>query len=396
MNYLKVLAVLNMMLLLTACGSGGGSALPFAPVPAPAPVSSVEGVASKGLIAGGAVKIYAVSDAGVKRSLLAETVTDAKGHYKVAIGSYVGAVLVEVTGGSYEDEATHKTVQNSPTLPLRALYPDVAYGTTTLQVTALTELAAVRVGPAMTPTAIRDANTLVSKVMKVDILSTAPVSPTSADFAAVTQAQRDYSLLLAAVSQLMLTTGSTMDATLASLNNGLSSSSGMSEPTATALSGALTTYVAANSAQTGVTAVPPALQNIGTVTKKLTLSLNTPKASSVQAITTVITLPAGLLVSADAAGVPTRYALSLAGSSTAAKNINYAAKYVAATGTNPAIITISLLAPESGLTEAGDILFVICDVAPGSTAPAASAVTLKTEFKDLNGALLTGPTLSVY
>jgi hypothetical protein len=138
------------------------------------------------------------------------------------------------------------------------------------------------------------------------------------------------------------------------------------------------------------------LQNLGAITKKLTLSLNTPKAYSVQAITTVMTLPAGLLVSADAAGVPARYALSLAGSSAAAKNINYAARYVAAVGANPATITISLLAPEGGLTEGGDILFVICDVAPGSTAPAASAVTLETEFKDLNGALLTGPTLSVY
>lgn len=396
MNYLKVLAVLNVMLLLTACG-GGGSSLPAVPVPAPAPVSSVEGVASKGLIAGGTVKVYAVSDAGVKRSLLGEGTTDAKGHYKVAIGSYVGAVLVEVTGGSYEDEATHKTVQNSTTVPLRALYPDVAYGTTTLQVTPLTELAAIHVGTTMTPAAIRAANTLVSQVMKVDILTTAPVPPTEADFAAagVTQAQRDYSLLLAAVSQLMLTTGSTLEATLASLNSGLTAS-GMSEPTATALSGALTAYIAANSAQTGVTTVPPALQNLGTVTKKLTLSLNTSKASSVQAITTVMTLPAGLLVSADTAGVPARYVFSLAGSSTAAKNITYAAKYVAAAGANPATITISLLAPEGGLTEAGDILFVICDVALGSTAPAASAVTVETLFKDLNGAPLTGPTLSVY
>jgi hypothetical protein len=397
MNYLKVLAVLSLMLLFTACG-GGGSSLPAVPAPAVSPVSSVEGVASKGLIAGGTVRVYAVSDAGVKSSLLAETITDAKGYYKVAIGSYVGTVLVEVTGGSYEDEATHKTVQNSTTVPLRALHPDVAPGTTTLEVTPLTELAVIHVGTTMTPAAIRSANTLVSQVMKVDILSTAPVAPTEADFAVagVTQAQRDYSLMLAAVSQLMLTTGSTLEATLAFLNSGLTSSSGMSEPTATALSGALTTYVAANTAQTGVSTVPPALQNLGTVTKKLTLSLNTPKASLVQAITTVMTLPAGLVVSADAAGVPTQYALSLAGSSTAAKNINYAAKYVASIGTNPATITISLLAPEGGLTEGGDILFVICDVAPGSTAPAASAVTLQTIFKDSNGAPLTGPTLSVY
>jgi hypothetical protein len=277
------------------------------------------------------------------------------------------------------------------------LYPDVAPGTTTLEVTPLTELAVIHVGATMTPTAIRAANTLVSQVMKVDILSTAPVAPTEADFTAtgVTQAQRDYSLMLAAVSQLMLTTGSTLEATLASLNSGLSSS-GMSGPTATALSGALTTYVAANSAQTGVTTVPAALQHLGTVTKKLTLSLTTSKASSVQAITTVMNLPAGLIVSADASGVPARYVFSLAGSSAAAKNINYAAKYVAATGTNPATITITLLAPEGGLTEGGDILSVICDVASGSPPPAASSVTLQTIFKDLNGAPLTGPTLSVY
>ena len=397
MNYARVFAALNLMLLLTACGGGDG-ALPAVPVAPLAPVSSVEGVASKGLIAGGTVKVYAVSAAGVKQSLLSETKTDAKGHYIITIGNYAGAVLVEVTGGSYEDEATHKTVENSTTVPLRALYPDVAPGTTTLQVTPLTELAAVRVGSSMTPTAIRDANSLVSKVMKVEILSTAPVAMTATAFTAagVSQAQRDYSLMLAAVSQLMLTTGSTLEATLASLNNGLSSSSGMSEPTGNALSGALTTYVAANTAQTGVTTAPPSLQNLGTVTKKLTVSLNTSNASSVQAISAVMTLPAGLLLSADTAGVPAGSALSLAGSSAAAKNITYAAKYVAAAGASPATITISLLAPEGGLTEGGDIITITCNVALGATAPAASAVALKTEFKDLNGAVLTGPTLSVY
>jgi len=402
MKSVKVSVVLSLIFLLTACGrdlsssavsaGGGGST---------AAVSSVQGVVAKGLIAGGTVRAYAVSAAGVKGQFLSESrtgdgISDALGHYKVDVGSYTGAVLVEVTGGTYEDEATHKTIQNSATVPMRALYPDVVPGITTLQVTPLTELAAVRVGAAMTPAAIRAANTLVSEVMKVDILSTVPVVPTVAGFTApgVTQAQRDYSLMLAAVSQLMSTTGATLDATLSSLNSSISSS-GMTD---NALSGALRTFVAENAVQTGVATVPPALQNLGTVTKKLTVSLAGTNTPSIQALTTVLTLPAGLLLSADSTGVPAGSVVALAGGAAVAKNIYFTTYYVAAAGANPATITISLITPEGGLTTRGDIFTIICDVnvASGSTVPVASAVTYKTDFKDSNGALLVGPTLSVY
>jgi hypothetical protein len=402
MKYVKVSAVACMIFLLTACGRNlSSSTTPAAGAGSSATVSSVEGVAAKGLIAGGTVKVYAVTAAGVKGQLLSESTTGdgsagALGHYKVDLGSYAGAVLVEVTGGSYEDEATHKTIQNSATVPLRALYPDVAPGTTTLQVTPLTELAAVRVGTTMTPAAIRAANTLVSEVMKVDILSTAPVAPTVAGFTApgVTQAQRDYALMLAAVSQLMATTGATLDAALSSLNSGISST-GMAD---NSLSVALSTFVSANTVKTGVTTVPPALQNLGTVTKKITVSLTGSNTSAIQALTTVLTLPAGLLVPADAAGVPSASVVTLAGSAASAKNIYVTSKYIAAAGASPASLTISLITPEGGLTAGGDILAVICDVsvAAGSTVPAASAITNKTDFKDANGALLVGPTLSVY
>jgi hypothetical protein len=232
--------------------------------------------------------------------------------------------------------------------------------------------------------------------MKVDILATTPVEPTVAGFTAtgVTQAQRDYSLALAAISQLMSTNGSDLSTTLNSLKSGITPT-GMTGPVATSLSGALTAYVAANTERTGVTTVPPSMQNMGTVTKKLTVALGGTNASSVQALQTILTLPAGLLLRSDTAGIPLGAVFTLSGSAASAKDVSYVARYVAASGNTPAKVTFALIAPKGGLV-AGDILTLTCDVATGSAVPAASEVTLSGNvFKDSNGAALTGPALSM-
>ena len=99
------LAALSLFALfaLSACGGGGGGPA------APAVKTVVTGVASKGLIVNGTVKIYALAN-GVKGALLASVSTDANGNYTLSLnwpyqaqpGKYTVEVITarngEVTG----------------------------------------------------------------------------------------------------------------------------------------------------------------------------------------------------------------------------------------------------------------------------------------------------------
>ncbi|NIO11440.1 MAG: hypothetical protein GTO40_26835, partial [Deltaproteobacteria bacterium] len=73
--------------------------------------------------------------------------------------------------------------------------------------TPLTELAYRKAG-VLTAENISNGNTFVSSLIGIDIISTEPIDPSDpAEAAAASQAQKDYSLILGAISQLSQITG---------------------------------------------------------------------------------------------------------------------------------------------------------------------------------------------
>jgi hypothetical protein len=95
---------------LVSCGGGGSSAIS---VPSTVALS---GQAIKGPVVGGQVCAYTLEQ---PRKQLSCATTDSQAQYKLDLPAGTGDVLLEVTGGSYSDEATGKTVALSA--PLRAV-----------------------------------------------------------------------------------------------------------------------------------------------------------------------------------------------------------------------------------------------------------------------------------
>lgn len=86
---------------LAGCGGGGGSDAPAAPPPAPA-ATTVSGAVVKGPVSSATVTIKNAATGAV----LATGATDANGVYSISVPVTSGDLIVEVTGGSYLDEAT--------------------------------------------------------------------------------------------------------------------------------------------------------------------------------------------------------------------------------------------------------------------------------------------------
>jgi hypothetical protein len=370
------------ILLLTACGGGGGGSAPATP----ATQTVVKGVASKGLITNGTVNIYALNTDGSKGALLGTGTTDGNGAYSISCGSYSGPVVVEASG-SYLDEATGQTKTVPASAPLRAALPSVT-GTVSLPVTPLTDLAVRQAGP-LTAQSITAANTLISATFKVDIINTMPAAPTTAAFQSnsTTQAQKDYALVLAAVSQQMSTSGSDLATTLTTINSGISST-GMDAQTAATITAAATTFVTTNpNNQTSVTTMTGStLQTIGAATMKLTVALQGNNAATVKGIQATITLPNGATLRAVADGTLASGVVTARGSAASA---SIEGKYTAATATDPATVTLGLIS--SSNLSAGDIIELTIDVAAGATAPSASAyIITASTFAATGGVTVSG------
>lgn len=383
----KYIIVFALISLLTACGGGGGGN------GTSSDATTVTGVASKGIIKKGTVKVFPVNGAGVKGSTpLAEGFTDDNGAYSLNIGSYTGPIVVEVSG-NYTDEATGKTLEVPASSPLHAILDNVtAGGSVTIPVTPLTELAFRQAGSSLTGDKIKVANSMISSLMGIDIINTKPVAPNAAAFDSATQDQKDYALILAAVSQIMASKGTDLDSVLINLNGGVSSTAA-----ATEIYNALSTFVSSGNNQTGDDG-SHTMQALNIV-KKLRLNLTGPAVSSVRAIEATLTLPNGLTLETDTNGVPLPKTFQLIGSA-ANNQLNITSShYIAASATSPATLKMALLAPNGGLA-VGDIIVINFDVTAGSTTPSFTSGNLsEVKYWDVNGAELTVsdlPVLSLY
>ena len=171
---------------------------------------TVSGYASKGIIKNGTVTAYKIDAAGNKiQPLLAQTTTNDAGFYSLSIGAYYGPISIEVSG-NYKDEATGQTATIAETAPLKAATVPPSDATAiTVNVTALTKIAfdqTIHLAESRATdftASINAINLQVSSSFQVpDILTTKPLDSSTTLPATASAAEKQYTLVLAAVSQI--------------------------------------------------------------------------------------------------------------------------------------------------------------------------------------------------
>ncbi len=177
-------------------GSGGGMTS-----------SSVSGTVFNGPMTRATVTAFAI-DNGMPGARIASVATDGQGQFTMPLGSYSGAVMLQMSGGTYVDEATGTTMTMGAGDLMSAVMPTVASGTAVSGVwlTAMTSMAQARaagMAGGMTDTNIAAANTAMGNYFSVgEILKTRPMDPTVAGSGTnASQDARNYGMTLAAMSQ---------------------------------------------------------------------------------------------------------------------------------------------------------------------------------------------------
>ena len=185
-------------------GAGGGGT-----------IGMMTGAAVKGPVGGGTVAAYAIAN-GMMGVQLGSAPTDASGNFSIPVGTYAGAVMLQMSGGSYLDEATGSTMPMLSGDTMVSCLPSVVSGETTsgIQITPLTAMACTRaknMTGGMTAANITAANTAVGSYFSVsDILHVVPMDPTVPGSAAnATQDMKNYGMAMAAMSQYARNVGMT-------------------------------------------------------------------------------------------------------------------------------------------------------------------------------------------
>ena len=207
MKTLKIVLSMLVLFLLTACGGGGGSST--------AAQGSVSGTVTKGPVTNATVMAYALVN-GQMGTQIGTAPTDLNGNFSVNTGSYAGPVLLQMSGGTYTDEATGNLMSMAPGDVMTAVMPTTAAGTAIsgIQVTPITSMAqtmAQHFIGGMTDANIATANAAMGNYFTIsDILHTQPMNPliTGSGTGASVSAQ-NYGMALAAISQLAQTQGMT-------------------------------------------------------------------------------------------------------------------------------------------------------------------------------------------
>jgi hypothetical protein len=345
------LAVLAMF----GCGGGGS----------PAATTVLSGMASKGPIRAGTVKVFAVRDGVQDSAPLAQGDTDAGGNYTIDVGSYKGAVVVEVTGGSYSDEVSGTTVNLK--MPLRAVFADASTGRKTVAVTPLTELAYKKAkgdGPKLTAAVINAANASIAASFNLkDIVATLP------ELFAVGEDQKKYAAACGSFAQLVNDNkgpNETLDAALPRLlglmGDEMEKSGGLSLANIGMMNDAITKFSNSGKNQSGSTIAPLPAPTGGFL--KLSTSGN---SATIGAIDVTVNLPAGVTVNANTATgeVTSGGVVTVTGVAAAGDNKLVSAKFTPGT---PAQLHIALVNTTGfGL---GEFVTIKFDLGAGGSFPA--------------------------
>ena len=295
---------------LSGCGGGGS---PSASGTGGANSVTFSGVAAKGPINGGDVKVYGLKNGQLDTTTVlgtGKTATDGSGSYTVTLASPpAGPVVVEVSGGTYTDESSGTAGVVLKT-PLRAVVSSVAEGAK-IAVTPLTHLAFEQVDGIGTYTAVEidDSNAQIANFFKIsDIIKSLPFDPTKDVPSGSSNDQKLYSAALGVFSQLVnddrAKRGNTqsLDDALGTLllafETELETNGGFTQATLGTINDAITNFEKTGKNKTGI--IPaPIVFNSG-VLQLITVG-TLPPNTIINGIDCTITLPAGVTVKADPA-----------------------------------------------------------------------------------------------
>jgi hypothetical protein len=316
------------------------------------------------------VKVFAIRDGAADTSVpLNLGQTDDGGIYTVDVGDYKGAVMVEVSGGSFKDEVSGAQVALKK--PMRAILSGASTGTNAVAVTPITHLASkIAEGRgALTAAAIDDANVKMSAMFQLaDIVKTMPVAGGAVD-------QKKYADACGVISQLAndgKRAGESLDDSLArvmgEMETEMAQSGGLSGDTLNRINAAVTKFD-----KSGATATAPlpagGMIKIGTAGA----------TNAIGAIDMTISLPDGTIVAADTAtGDAIVGTVTISGVAAVGTNKLLSAKVTPASGVAPARLAISMSnAAGFGRGECVTIGFIMF---PGAAFPANAAAFSVTGF----------------
>jgi hypothetical protein len=182
--------------------------------------TTVSGTAFNGAVSSGMVAAYAINN-GTMGAQLANAPIDNQGNFTLQLGSYAGPVLLQMSGASYTDEASQKTMVMTPADVMSAVLPTVANGANVAGVwmtplTAMAQSRALGMSGGMTEANIAAANAAMGNYFLVsDILRTRPMNPTATGSGTGASVDaRNYGMTLAAMSQYAQTLNMTVSSTL--------------------------------------------------------------------------------------------------------------------------------------------------------------------------------------
>ena len=302
---MKIKQLFSIIVLLAAmnlygCGGGGGGTAP----PPPDSVT-ISGVAALGPISDGDVKVYDIKEGKVDTSAVLGTgKTAGDGSYTITLSSApTGPVIVEVTGGTFADEASG-TPGVSNKMNLRAAVSSASDGAK-IAVTSLTHLACSQVEGIGNFTAVEidDANLQVGRFFGVsDIIGSLPFDPTLPAPAGVSNDQRAHSSALAVISFLVndrkgsLSLEDAMVSVHAELETELKSNGGFSLTTINNVNTAISSYSNSGKNRGGLP-VKPVTFTSGVL--QLSTKGTLPAGTLINGVDFSVTLPDGVTVKTD-------------------------------------------------------------------------------------------------
>lgn len=202
-GYLTLILLMIVLTTLVGCGGGGGTS-----VTATTETGTVSGTAIKGPVSGAAVLAVSLNSDGTKGGQIGTAMTDTQGNFSMNVGNHSGSLMLQMTGGSYIDEATGIMTTMGAGDMMTTVLPSMAAGenVTNIHMTPLTSMAqlmAQNMTGGMTQANITQANSLMGQYFGVnDILHTRPMDPlTNGSGPISTQDQRNYGMSIAAMSQ---------------------------------------------------------------------------------------------------------------------------------------------------------------------------------------------------